>query len=113
MVQHAAALGADAGAAAGRELHDDAGAVAADALLELGELVGFEVVDWSSLRTWTCTSAAPASNAACVDSTCSLTVIGTAGLFSLRGTDPVMATVMMQGWGPWLCIAAMYTLIRS
>ncbi len=30
-------------------------------------------------------------------STCSATVIGTAGLSSLRGTDPVMATQMMQG----------------
>ena len=41
-------------------------------------LSGFDVTDWSSLRTWTCTSAAPASKAACVDSICSLTVIGTA-----------------------------------
>jgi len=31
-------------------------------------------------------------------------VIGTAGLFSFRGTDPVIATVMMQGCGPWLCM---------
>jgi hypothetical protein len=29
-------------------------------------------------------------------------------LFSLRGTDPVMATVMMQGWGPRLCIRYVY-----
>ena len=41
---------------------------------------------------------APASNAAWVDSTCSLTVIGTAGLCSLRGTEPVIATVMMHGF---------------
>jgi hypothetical protein len=40
---------------------------------------------------------APASNASWVLSICSGTVIGTAGLFSLRGTDPVMATQMMQG----------------
>jgi hypothetical protein len=32
-----------------------------------------------------------------VDSTCSVIVVGTAGLFSLRGTEPVIATVMMQG----------------
>ncbi len=32
-----------------------------------------------------------------MDSTCSPTVIGTAGLCSLRGTDPVIATVMMHG----------------
>jgi hypothetical protein len=33
----------------------------------------------------------------CVDSTCSSTLIGTAGLSFLRGSDPVMATVMMHG----------------
>src|SRR5437762_1907740 len=58
---------------------------------------GSEVGVWSSLRTCTCAMAAPASKASCVDSICSETVIGTAGLSSLRGTDPVMATVMMQG----------------
>ena len=51
----------------------------------------------SSLRTCTCTSAAPASYAACVDSICSATVIGTAGLSFFVGTEPVMATVMMHG----------------
>jgi hypothetical protein len=56
-----------------------------------------EVVVPSSLRTWQCASEAPASNEACVDSTCSSTVIGTAGLSFLVGTDPVIATVMMQG----------------
>ena len=61
-------------------------------------LSGSDVVDWSSLRTCTCASDAPASKAACVDSTCSAIVIGTAGLCSLRGTDPVIATVMMQGF---------------
>jgi hypothetical protein len=40
---------------------------------------------------------APASNAAWVLSICSVTVIGTAGLFSSRGTDPVIATQMIQG----------------
>ncbi len=40
---------------------------------------------------------APASKAARVESTCSLMVIGTAGLCSLRGTEPVIATVMMHG----------------
>ena len=44
-----------------------------------------------------------------MDSTCSLTVIGTAGLFSFRGTDPVMAAVMMQGCFPRLCIEYVYT----
>ena len=51
----------------------------------------------SSLRTCRCASVAPASNAAWVDSTCSAIVIGTAGLFSFFGSEPVMATVMMQG----------------
>src|SRR5436190_12771650 len=58
---------------------------------------GSEVGVWSSLRTWTWAMVAPASKAARVDSSCSLTVIGTAGLCSLRGTDPVIATVMMHG----------------
>ena len=40
---------------------------------------------------------APASNAACVDSICSLMVIGTAGLSLFCGTDPVIATVIIQG----------------
>ena len=51
----------------------------------------------SSLRTWAWTMLAPASKAAWVLSTCSVTVIGTAGLSALVGTDPVMATQMMQG----------------
>ena len=58
---------------------------------------GSDVVVPSSLRTCTCTSAAPASYAACVDSICSATVIGTAGLSFFVGTEPVMATVMMHG----------------
>jgi hypothetical protein len=33
-----------------------------------------------------------------VDSICSATVIGTAGLSFFRGKEPVIATVMMQGW---------------
>src|SRR3954467_3298088 len=51
----------------------------------------------SSLRTCRCAMVAPASNAACVDSICSLMVIGTAGLSLFCGTDPVIATVIMQG----------------
>src|SRR6056297_1077357 len=51
----------------------------------------------SSLRTWQCAIDAPASKAACVLSTCSATVIGTAGLLALVGSEPVMATQMMQG----------------
>ena len=44
-----------------------------------------------------CTSDAPASNASCVDSICSAGVTGTAGLSFLRGSAPVIATVMMTG----------------
>src|SRR5215831_3017224 len=58
---------------------------------------GSDVVVPSSLRTCTCTSAAPASYDACVDSTCSAIEIGTAGLSVCFGTEPVIATVMMQG----------------
>src|SRR3954471_4181209 len=53
----------------------------------------------SSFLTWRWASVAPASKAACVDSTCSATVIGTAGLSLLRGREPVIATVMTQGKG--------------
>ena len=49
------------------------------------------------MRTWAWMMEAPASTAAWALSTCSATVIGTAGLFSLRGRLPVMATQMMQG----------------
>jgi hypothetical protein len=41
---------------------------------------------------------APASNAACVLSICSEIVIGTAGLSAFCGTEPVMATQMIQGF---------------
>src|SRR5690348_2075020 len=58
---------------------------------------GSEEGVWSSLRTWQWTSVAPASNASCVESTCSAIVIGTAGLSRLVGSEPVIATVMMQG----------------
>src|SRR3954470_21740697 len=58
---------------------------------------GSEEEPWSSLRTWRCARVAPASNASWVDSTCSAMVIGTAGLFSFRGREPVIATVMMHG----------------
>jgi len=40
---------------------------------------------------------APASTAAWLLSICSLTEIGRAGLFALRGTDPVIAQHRMQG----------------
>src|ERR1700722_15941112 len=43
------------------------------------------------------TSDAPASKASCVDSTCSATVIGTAGLSTFRGTEPVIATARTTG----------------
>ena len=58
---------------------------------------GAELGVSSSLRTCRCTSVAPASYAAWVDSICSLGVTGTAGLSFLRGKEPVMATEMMQG----------------
>src|SRR5438105_11069286 len=54
-------------------------------------------VPWS-LTTCRCTSVAPASKASCVDSICSDAAIGTAGLSFLPGTEPVIATVMMQGF---------------
>jgi hypothetical protein len=38
-----------------------------------------------------------ASKASWVESICSATVIGTAGLSFLRGSEPVIATLMMQG----------------
>jgi hypothetical protein len=41
--------------------------------------------------------AAPASNAAWVDSICSDRVMGTAGLSAVVGTDPVIAAHRMQG----------------
>src|SRR5690348_492370 len=44
-----------------------------------------------------CTSEAPASYAWWVLSTCSDGVTGTAGLFFLRGTEPVMATATIIG----------------
>jgi hypothetical protein len=58
---------------------------------------GAEVGVPSSFLTCRWTSVAPASNAACVDSTCSATLIGTAGLSDFFGSDPVIATEMMQG----------------
>jgi len=44
-----------------------------------------------------CAKVALASKAACVDSTCSAIVMGSAGLLVFCFRDPVMATVMMQG----------------
>src|SRR6478736_2563173 len=52
----------------------------------------------SSLRTWMCTSEAPASKASCVESICSAGVTGSAGLSFFRGTEPVMATAMTTGF---------------
>jgi hypothetical protein len=46
-------------------------------------------------RTWQSAIVAPASKASCVLSICSAMVIGTAGLFDLRGRLPVIATQMM------------------
>src|SRR5436305_5540687 len=63
----------------------------------LAKRSGLDVGDSSSFLTCTWTNVAPASNASCVDSTCSDTEMGTAGLSFLRGNDPVMATVTMQG----------------
>ena len=59
---------------------------------------GSDEEDSSFSRTWMCTKEAPASKASWVDSICSAGVTGTAGLSFLRGTAPVMATVMMHGW---------------
>src|SRR5688572_19661139 len=64
----------------------------------LAKSSGLDPDDWSGLRTWMCTSDAPASKASCVDSTCSAGVTGTAGLSAFFGTAPVIATVMMTGW---------------
>ena len=53
----------------------------------------------SALRTCAWQMDAPASYASWVDSICSAMLIGTAGLAALVGTDPVMATQRMQGFG--------------
>ncbi len=60
---------------------------------------GSDVGEPSSFLTWQWAMVAPASKASWVDSTCSATVIGTAGLSAFCGTEPVMATQMMQGFG--------------
>ena len=52
---------------------------------------------------------APASKAAWVLSTCSDTVIGTAGFMLFRGKDPVIATQIMQGFDIRLLLTG-YTL---
>src|SRR4051794_6696653 len=44
------------------------------------------------------TSEAPTSNASWVDTICSDTVTGSAGLSFLRGTEPVIATAMTTGF---------------
>jgi hypothetical protein len=51
----------------------------------------------SGKRTWQCAILAPNSKAACVLSTCSSMEIGTAGLSDFFGTEPVIATQIMQG----------------
>ncbi len=48
-------------------------------------------------RTWQWTIVAPASKDPWVDSTCSAIVIGTAGLLDFCGSEPVIATQIMQG----------------
>ena len=73
------------------------GQMLADALLEVGELVRVRGGGLIVVADVDVHQRGARFEAACVDSICSLTVIGTAGLFSLRGTDPVMAAVMMQG----------------
>ena len=59
----------------------------------LGSEDGF----WNLSLTWTWTIVAPASKASCVDSICSVTVTGTAGLSDFFGTEPVIATVIIHG----------------
>ena len=56
----------------------------------------------SGLRTWIWTNEAPTSKASCVNSICSVTVTGTAGLSRLVGTEPVMATAITIGLIPSL-----------
>src|SRR5258706_1855220 len=56
----------------------------------------------SGLRTWIWTNEAPTSKASCVDSICSVTVTGTAGVLRLVGTEPVMATAITIGLIPSL-----------
>lgn len=84
-----------AAAPAGCERDDDVRLVPAVTVLEGGELLG---VVTSVLQTWTCTSVAPASWAAWMLSICSDTVTAGAGSAFWRGTEPVMATEMKQGW---------------
>ena len=64
----------------------------------LAKRPGSEVGPPSSLRTWAWTIVAPASKASCADSICSAMVIGTAGLSDFFGSEPVIATQMMQGF---------------
>ena len=59
---------------------------------------GSDQGDSSELRTWQCAMVAPALKACCVDSTCSETEIGTAGLSTLGGSEPVIARQMIQGF---------------
>jgi len=59
---------------------------------------------------------APASKASWADSICSSAVIGTAGLCSLRGTEPQRATVMIQGlviYGLLFLLGFLYTIHKT
>lgn len=60
------------------------------------KMSGSELEPPSESRACMCTSAAPAAKASCVLSIISGTEIGTAGVSDLRGTEPLIATVMMQ-----------------
>src|SRR3954447_14764383 len=73
--------------------------------------LGSEDDDSSGLRTWMWTSEAPASNASWVDSICSDGVTGSAGLSFLRGTEPVMATVITMGLA--MSLSPLLDLLKS
>ena len=90
-----------AGAPAGGELDDHPGAVPLQPLLQARELArGRWTASGRRCAHGQWQMLAPASKASCVLSTCSSTEIGTAGIVRLgRGSDPVIATQMMQGFG--------------
>ena len=88
--QHPAAFVPRAGSPTGGKLDSSPA-------LSCANFSGSEDGVWSALRTWAWMMLAPASTAACALSICSAMLIGTAGLSSLRGTDPVIAQHRMQG----------------
>ena len=96
-MQHAAPLLRLAAAAAGRELDDDSGTAPADAVLECGETGGIGtgvlvlIADMDMDERGACRKSLGSRFDLLGNGT------GRAGLSFLRGTDPVMATVMMQG----------------